>query len=92
MRGLSAYPTGSLGSDPRILQRPNAGEAARVLLDGQGRNVVKFAIREGQRDMAEFGNYDFGLNVFHVDAGGGGPDAGFQWPDFFSTSATSFGM
>ena len=30
--------------------------------------------------------------VFHVAAGGGGPDAGFQWPDFFSASATSFGM
>jgi cytochrome c-type biogenesis protein CcmE len=22
----------------------------------------------------------------------GGPDSGFQWPDFFSASATSFGM
>ena len=34
----------------------------------------------------------FGTSVFHVDAGGGGPAAGFQWPDFFSASATSFGM
>ena len=24
--------------------------------------------------------------------GGGGPADGFQWPDFFSASATSFGM
>jgi len=83
---------GSLGPDSCILQRPIAGWPTRVLPDEQGKSVVEFAIREGQHDMAEFGNYDFGLNVFHVDAGGGGPAAGFQWPDFFSTSATSFGI
>ena len=43
-------------------------------------------------EMPEGGNHDFGLTVFHVDAGGGGPDAGFQWPDFLSASATSFGI
>src|SRR4029077_11923948 len=31
-------------------------------------------------------------SVFQVAAGGGGPDAGFQWPAFFSASATSFGI
>ena len=34
----------------------------------------------------------FGASVFQVEAGGGGPASGFQWPLRFSASATSFGM
>ena len=45
-----------------------------------------------QGEVAQFGDHDRGLMAFQVAAGGGGPDDGFQWPDFFSASATSFGM
>jgi hypothetical protein len=32
------------------------------------------------------------VTLFHVLAGGGEPFAGFQWPERFNASATSFGM
>ena len=51
----------------------------------------------GQLPLAAFGTPEvgipeLGISVFQVAAGGGGPCSGFQWPDFFSASATSFGM
>ena len=50
---------------------------------------------ERQREVAEFGDHPpapLTVIVFQVAAGGGGPADGFQWPDFFNASATSFGM
>ena len=73
--------------------------ASRACAPQQRQHRLRAGERHGerQREMAEFGDHPHFLLrsarcVFQVAAGGGGPGAGFQWPDFFSASATSFGM
>ena len=56
---------------------------------------------QGEREMAEFGDHDGAPSAAvpcpasacsRLAAGGAPPSFGFQWPVFFSASATSGGM